>query len=510
MSATTTTAEALPDLVVHDPNPAPEALYREPPPPDEYPVDALGSLLSDAARAIEEHTQAPTAVCAQAVLGAACLAVQGHADVVLPTKQTRPTSLFLTSVLPSGERKTATDDHAGGARRTRERELRERYEQDVESHRRDHLAWTREQTKILRGGADSQTVARAKLDALGPEPTKPLTPLLACPEPTYEGLCLYLAHGQPAVGIFSDEGGQFVGGHGMSDEARLRTAAGLSGLWDGEPIRRVRAGDGTMILPGRRVAMHLMMQPGVAARLLSDPDLLDQGLLSRMLVCAPTSRAGTRLWKEPTGAALAALEIYHERLKGIHDAPLPLKDGKQNELAPRGLPLSPEARALWIGFADANEVQLGEAGALRPVAGLANKLPEHAARIAAVLTLVDDLHAPEIAGEKMRDGIELVQHYAGEALRMFEAAKLATDLADAEKLRLWILNEWTDDPTYIGLPEIYQRGPNAVRNKRKAAHLVGILEDHGWLHELKGDELRAVESVAGVRRRRIWRIRRSR
>ncbi len=30
----------------------------------------------------------------------------------------------------------------------------------------------------------------------------------------------------------------------MSDEAKLRTAAGLSAAWDGEPIRRVRAGDG--------------------------------------------------------------------------------------------------------------------------------------------------------------------------------------------------------------------------------------------------------------------------
>lgn len=294
----------------------------------------------------------------------------------------------------------------------------------------------------------------------------------------------------------------------MSDEARLRTAAGLSGLWDGEPIRRVRAGDGTMILPGRRVALHLMMQPGVAARLLSDRDLLDQGLLSRMLVCAPASRAGTRMWREPSAAAVDALETYHERLGEIHEAPLPLREGRPNELAPRRLALSAEARALWIRYADANEVQLGEGGALRPVAGLANKLPEHAARIAAVLTLVDDLNASEVTGEKMRDGIKLVQHYAGEALRMFEAARLASDLQDAEALRLWILNDWKDDPDYIGLPEIYQRGPNAVRNKRKAAHLVGILEDHGWLRELKGDELAMIGEVAGTPRKRIWEIRR--
>ena len=37
------------------------------------------------------------------------------------------------------------------------------------------------------------------------------------------------------------EGGQFIGGHGMSEENKLRTASGLSDLWDGNAIRRVEA-----------------------------------------------------------------------------------------------------------------------------------------------------------------------------------------------------------------------------------------------------------------------------
>jgi hypothetical protein len=87
--------------------------------------------------------------------------------------------------------------------------------------------------------------------------------MLTCPEPTYEGLCRLLPAALPSIGIFAPEGGQFVGGHGMSDEARLRTAAGLSAAWDGEAIRRVRAGDGITILRERRIAMHLMAHPEV-------------------------------------------------------------------------------------------------------------------------------------------------------------------------------------------------------------------------------------------------------
>ena len=47
--------------------------------------------------------------------------------------------------------------------------------------------------------------------------------------------------------------GQFVGGHGMSPDHRLKTASALSELWDGRPIKRVRAGDGVTILNGRRL-----------------------------------------------------------------------------------------------------------------------------------------------------------------------------------------------------------------------------------------------------------------
>jgi hypothetical protein len=64
---------------------------------------------------------------------------------------------------------------------------------------------------------------------------------MTCPELTFEGLCKLFAVGQPSLGIFATEGGQFVGGHGMSDDAKLRTAAGLSKLWDDGETRRVRS-----------------------------------------------------------------------------------------------------------------------------------------------------------------------------------------------------------------------------------------------------------------------------
>src|SRR5262249_35931566 len=111
---------------------------------------------------------------------------------------------------------------------------------------------------------------RVDLEALGPAPAELLEPLLTCREPTFERLDRLFKNGHPSLGIFTSEGGQFIGGHGMTEEAKLRTATGLSKLWDGTPVDRVRGGDGASSLHGRRLSMHLMIQPRVADLLMRD------------------------------------------------------------------------------------------------------------------------------------------------------------------------------------------------------------------------------------------------
>jgi hypothetical protein len=285
----------------------------------------------------------------------------------------------------------------------------------------------------------------------------------------------------------------------MSDESKLRTGAGLSELWDGEPIKRVRAGDGTLVLPGRRVAIHLMAQPDVAAIMLSDRMLLSQGLLSRCLITAPESTSGTRFWREPAGTVDAAIKRYGARLLEILERPLPVAEGKANELAPRVLRLAAGARKLWIAFADSIERRLAPEGPLSPVKSIANKLPEHAARLAGVLALVSDADTSEISAEQMAAGITLARHYVAEALRLFEASRVSDDLQLAERLLKWLLGSWSED--FVSLPDIYQKGPNAIRDKATAAKLVTILEDHGWLNRE-----RSGAQIAGQYRREAWQI----
>ena len=69
----------------------PRPLTRELPDPSPWPVEALGHPLAAAIGGIQDKTQAPAAICAQAVLATACLAVQGSSAGWLIAR-VRPTS----------------------------------------------------------------------------------------------------------------------------------------------------------------------------------------------------------------------------------------------------------------------------------------------------------------------------------------------------------------------------------------------------------------------------------
>jgi hypothetical protein len=53
----------------------------------------------------------------------------------------------------------------------------------------------------------------------------------------------------------------------------------------------------------------------------------------------------------------------------------------------------------------------------------------------------------------------------------------------------------------ISLPDLYQRGPEGVRDAKIARRVATMLEDHGWLHRiLEGAE------IDSTRRREAWRV----
>ena len=332
---------------------------------------------------------------------------------------------------------------------------------------------------------------------MGLEPAAPPSTDRTVTEPTFEGLTRLFATGQPSLGIFSDEGGQFLGGHAMNSDNRQKTLAALNDLWMGNPIRRTRAGDGHSTLFGRRLAVHLMVQPGVARSFMADPMAGDTGFLPRFLICEPPSTIGTRL-HAATRRDDGALNGFGARLRDVLETPQPM-DPDTRELKPRILPLSDAARALLMRFSDAIEMAQAPGGSLASVAAYASKAAEQAGRIAGVLVLWRDLHAPEVTPRDMGDAIMLAQFYLSEAARLAEGSAISAETDRAEALRKWLLEGWQEPEVLVR--DVVRLGPNPLRESPKARAGLGVLERHGWITPLDPGTV-----VRGAARAESWRI----
>ncbi|WP_306112801.1 MULTISPECIES: YfjI family protein [unclassified Roseovarius] len=391
------------NIPAEDPTP----LIHEIPLGDPFPVAAMGPLM-DATLAIQDKTQAPVAIGAQSLLSATSLAAQALFDV-----QTlggiRPLSLFALTIAKSGERKSSCDALAMEPVRMFERALADAYREDNASHKDNLEIWEQTRTKLIReaSGRDDIKAAGAKADlaALEAQPEEPLLPFVTATDPTFEGLTKNLALSRPSLGIFSDEAGQFLGGHAMNSENRMKTVAGLSKFWDGAPINRTRAGDGAATFYGRRLSAHLMVQPIIADTLLSDPTARDQGFLARFLLCHPPSTIGTRLREAHSVQSDAALAVYTSRLGELLRAELPLAEGSRNELDLPVLQLEPEAERVLRKFANELERKQAPGCELSEDTAFASKAAEQAARIAGVLAVYAG--DTQITSERITNGIEL-------------------------------------------------------------------------------------------------------
>ena len=488
----------------------PRPLMREIPPGEAYPVEALGPL-RQVTEAVQDMTQAPVAIAAQSALAVASLAVQAFANVET-LGDDAPVSLYFFTIAQSGERKSSCDRKLMAAFRQYEREQAIEYRDALADWKPRHKLWTAKCDRLTKeaasGKPDKVAAAEEELRALGAEPQAPLLPNLTASEPTLEGLAkLYIA-GQPSVGLFTDEAGGFFGGHAMNADNRSKTLAGFNKLWDGDPLDRVRAGDGAVTLYGRRLSIHFMAQFVAARPFLADPVAIGQGFLARCLICQPSSTIGTRLKRGHLPSSRVAEVAASRRLAKIISTPKPLAENSRQELKPRRLPLSKGARELLRQYYEKVEMQQAPGGDLEHVISFASKAPEQAARIAAVMTLWENLDAFEVTTATMADAVGLSQFYLSEARRLVDAAVVSEDIKKAERLRLWLRDSWPErarqlgrDPATIVPKDVVQFGPNALRETKTAKRFMALLAEHGWLAELPKGSV-----VDGVPRQFAYRI----
>ncbi len=456
----------------------PLPLYRQIDAPQPFPMKALGPILGPAAESMHRVIRAPASICAQSVLAAASLATQAHANVFIDGREI-PLSAFYVSVAESGDRKSATDKVALQPILAWQKMLTDCYRVEYPKFLIQTEAWAARKKEWLRGAAPNSNFTE-------PAPEPPIRPLMIVEEPTYEGVVKYFAaDGQPSIGLFSDEGGRFFGGHAMNQDNRLKTLAGLSSLWDGKEISRMRSGDGDMLLYGRRLSLHLMIQEIILNQLLSNPLFDLQGFLPRCLIIFPQSMSGNRVYVEENLASDPTILRFNETINSLLDARSDVEEPPfkipKNETSPRQLPLSAEAKKVWIAFHNKNDEDLAEGKPNHPIRRFASKAPEHLLRLSGTLALVEDPHVQEIGPEYIERAATLMQYYLTERLRIHGFIAINPDLVCAASLLKWF---WQQGHAQVGLSMVYQFGPPSlgIRNADRARTIMKILTDHRWVN----------------------------
>ena len=410
------------------------------PSPAAFPFDALGPILGPAARAISDVVQAPDALAGGGVLAAAAVAAQAHASVAMPHGQVVPLSLFIASAADSGARKSAVDAVT--------------CQPIDEQRKRDARAYA-----VAAAAFKADKAKRKPGDDAGDPPT---AKSLTIGKATTEGLH-HLLRTQSHIGLFSPEGAEFVGGHSMRDDKRAAGIAWLLKAWGGETLDSMTRGDGLSVLVGRRVSMHVLMQPVILRGLMADPLAQGQGWIARTLIAEPRSLAGSRLYRADQVAADKRPEVlrYHAALCALlAETPAVHPEGDGCELTPRPMLLDQGAQAVWIEFYDEVERQQADGAPLAGVRAWASKAAEHAARIAAVVTLMADPVAAEVPADAMAGAIEITSFYLGEHVRL-----MGQSVVHLHHQRLRDLLAWLQEKgPRVKRSDVLQFTPRALRD----------------------------------------------
>ena len=434
-----------------------------------FPVNALG-VLAPAAQVIADVVQVPASVAGLSLLTTAALSAQAFYNVENDGRIC-PVSLYGLSILNSGDRKTAADDLASAPVKEWEAELLSRYNEEYPRYKNKLDVYETQRSAILK---DKKCPNKeAALNELIKPQYLP-EPNIITGDPTIEGLQKSFFSGQPSQGLFTAEGGVFFGGHGMSNDNKLRTIAGLSQFWGAEPIRRTRGAKGeSFSLHGRRLSSHLMMQPVVADTVLTDNMMTSQVFIARFLMAKPTSLAGTRAYNFKNAKKSEAIQVYNRQMLTLLSRDI--ETDENGGLILKTLSLDASAKESWVGFYNEIEGHLGANGELDIISETASKIAENALRIAGVLCATSN--SVQITIDHMSDAIELSAYFLNEQLRLAQTSELDTTARNANELDKWIQSQ--GERTTIN--ELQKNGPRSTGVRKSvscARKLMEVLVDH--------------------------------
>lgn len=333
----------------------------------EYPIQYFDGNLRAVIEKIAYYTETELPMAGQSVLGALSTLAQKYVNAPLGYSYV-PASLFLLTEGISGGGKTLVHGLA--------------YKSIIETDKEKYREYI-EECKIKREAGEP----------------KPCNPVMLMGDVTIERLVDRAIHeGVKDLSLVSDEGGNFFGGHSMKANTALNSLSNLTKLYSGSPISRFRSIRGENKSEFQtsaydcRLTLDLQAQPVVIDEVMKDEQLLQQGLMPRMLFASEASKIGRRTFNVGNPHRDKDLNAYWERCRDIalenHVIPFDQKElyDQDGNIIRYNMPFASNiAREHLNEYRRKLEQRLSKGGKYLQYSSFVSRLAENATRIATIL-----------------------------------------------------------------------------------------------------------------------------
>lgn len=446
-----------------------------------YPVNSLYTPVRDAIWEVQNQVQAPDALVAVSALTAMAVACQGNVDVSLPTGLVRPTSLYITSIGQSGERKTSIDGLFSAPIYAHDQkcalanaDTMAHYEATLRMWKAEDAALKRKLGKAVNDGADLEQYRSELMSHARLQPSKPAAKRIVHQNITERPLLEALRGDGKSIAILSDEGEIVLKGGAMNKMGVLNKA------WDGATSLTLDRVDDHVQATNPRVTVSLMVQEEVFQDFLTKRGRIARGSghLARHLVAYPASTVGFRRMTLKDHAWVS-LPAFHERVTEL----LEMADQRQASGEPRTLlEFCDEAKQVWIDDQNRVEACMRPGECFDGIKDAASKSMEIAGRLAAIFHYFNGSEGL-ISKETMGRALEVVGWHIGEFNRILGDANRFTQVQqDANYLNQHLLNRyWQHGCQKISWNHVRTRN-GSVRDQHRFEAAMHELQRLGSLH----------------------------
>ncbi len=402
-------------------------------PSTQFPLDALPEIGQEIVREVSEVNQVDLELAGSAYLSVLSTCLMGKAVVNMKSHD-EPINIYLCSVLPSGERKSAT---------------MKIFVNPIHSYERNK------------------------------------NELLLVNDITTEALEEQMGKHNQKMGIISAEGGLF---EIMSGARYNKNGVGNFDLYlcsytgESYKVHRKNKKNSDVLLYDPLLSLYFSVQPMILEQIGQNESFKGRGLIGRFLfsICKPM--AGNREiieWKVPQGV----IEKYNKHVEEL--LLINNDDFSDEEKNIMEFTLADDAQKQWVIFSENNELELREGGVLCNVKEWGNRLPGNVGRIAGLLHIAihgNKAEHNQINHKTLLNAIKLVDYYKSHSLSAFKMMNLGKD--ENHKYALLILDYLKNKlakKKSITIRELYRVGHARLKSIGNIKRGLFLLEERNYL-----------------------------